>query len=179
MLDTVPLAVQETYVLHDGPPYANGDLHIGKLRSVHVKSSTKVQAPSWTTSRISCSLLREIAHIHSALLFTVLHRKNQCSAYTQVFNALHNHQEQTPFCLHTGHALNKVLKDFILKFELLQGKQARYVPGWDCHGLPIELKVLQGMTDEQRRDLTTIKLRRKARDFALKAVNQQRESFKR
>ena len=67
----------------------------------------------------------------------------------------------------------------MLKYELLQGKRARYVPGWDCHGLPIELKVLQGMTPEQRRDLTTIKLRRKARDFALKAVNQQREGFKR
>ena len=78
-----------------------------------------------------------------------------------------------------GHALNKILKDFILKFQLLQGKRAQYVPGWDCHGLPIELKVLQGMTDEQRRELTTIKLRRKARDFALKAVNQQREGFKR
>ena len=79
----------------------------------------------------------------------------------------------------TGHALNKILKDFILKYELLQGKRARYVPGWDCHGLPIELKVLQAMNDEQRRELTTIKLRRKARDFALKAVNQQREGFKR
>ena len=78
-----------------------------------------------------------------------------------------------------GHALNKVLKDFILKYELLQGKRARYVPGWDCHGLPIELKVLQAMSTEQRRDLNTIKLRRKARDFALKAVNQQRQGFKR
>ena len=82
-------------------------------------------------------------------------------------------------CPVSGHALNKVLKDFILKFELLQGKKARYVPGWDCHGLPIELKVLQTMSDEQRRELTTIKLRRKARDFALKAVNQQRQGFKR
>ena len=112
---------------------------------------------------LDLSLSWEIEHIHSDLRF----------------NALHNHQEETTTCLHIGHALNKVLKDFILKFELLQGKRARYVPGWDCHGLPIELKVLQGMTDEQRRDLTTIKLRRKARDFALKAVNQQRESFKR
>ncbi len=112
---------------------------------------------------LDLSLLWEIEHIHSDLRF----------------NASHNHQEETTTCLHIGHALNKVLKDFILKFELLQGKRARYVPGWDCHGLPIELKVLQGMTDEQRRDLTTIKLRRKARDFALKAVNQQRESFKR
>ena len=55
----------------------------------------------------------------------------------------------------------------------------RYVPGWDCHGLPIELKVLQSMPDEQRRDLTPIKLRRKARDFALKTVKAQREQFKR
>ena len=55
----------------------------------------------------------------------------------------------------------------------------RYVPGWDCHGLPIELKVLQSMPDEQRRELTPIKLRRKARDFALKTVKAQREQFKR
>lgn len=60
-----------------------------------------------------------------------------------------------------------------------QGKQARYVPGWDCHGLPIELKVLQSMTDEQRAGLTPIKLRRKARDFALKTVKQQKEQFQR
>lgn len=55
----------------------------------------------------------------------------------------------------------------------------RYVPGWDCHGLPIELKVLQSMPDQQRRELTPIKLRRKARDFALKTVKAQREQFKR
>ena len=55
----------------------------------------------------------------------------------------------------------------------------RYVPGWDCHGLPIELKVLQSMSDEQRRELTPIKLRRKARDFALKTVKAQKEQFKR
>ena len=53
------------------------------------------------------------------------------------------------------------------------------MPGWDCHGLPIELKVLQSMPDEQRRELTPIKLRRKARDFALKTVKAQREQFKR
>ncbi len=53
------------------------------------------------------------------------------------------------------------------------------MPGWDCHGLPIELKVLQSMPDEQRRELTPIKLRRKARDFALKTVKAQKEQFKR
>lgn len=60
-----------------------------------------------------------------------------------------------------------------------QGRKARFVPGWDCHGLPIELKVLQGMDEEQRRQLTPIKLRRKARDFALKTVESQKQQFMR
>ena len=81
--------------------------------------------------------------------------------------------------LHMGHALNKVLKDIINKFQLLQGRKVRYVPGWDCHGLPIELKVLQAMSKEERAELTPLKLRHKARDFALKAVDEQREGFKR
>jgi len=81
--------------------------------------------------------------------------------------------------LHAGHALGKILKDIINKFHLLQGRKARYVPGWDCHGLPIELKVLQGMKPEERQNLTPLKLRWKARDFALKTVEKQRKGFKR
>lgn len=81
--------------------------------------------------------------------------------------------------LHMGHAMNKVLKDIINKYQLLQGRKVRYVPGWDCHGLPIELKVLQGMKPEERRELTPLKLRQKAKAFALKTVDEQRESFQR
>ena len=81
--------------------------------------------------------------------------------------------------LHMGHALNKVLKDIINKYKLLRGYRARYVPGWDCHGLPIELKVLQKMKSEVRKNLTPLKLRYKARDFALKAVEKQKVGFKR
>jgi isoleucyl-tRNA synthetase len=81
--------------------------------------------------------------------------------------------------LHMGHALNKILKDIINKFQLLQGRKVRYVPGWDCHGLPIELKVLQKLSAEQRAELTPIKLRWKARDFARKTVEQQRKGFQR
>ena len=81
--------------------------------------------------------------------------------------------------LHIGHAMNKILKDIINKFQLLQGRKVRYVPGWDCHGLPIELKVLQNLTAEQRADLTPLKLRWKARDFALKTVEKQSASFQR
>ncbi len=81
--------------------------------------------------------------------------------------------------LHMGHALNKILKDIINKYKLLRGYKVRYVPGWDCHGLPIELKVLQSMKPQEREGLTPLKLRHKARDFALAAQKQQADGFKR
>jgi isoleucyl-tRNA synthetase len=81
--------------------------------------------------------------------------------------------------LHMGHALNKILKDIINKYQLLQGRKGRYIPGWDCHGLPIELKVLQEMKASDRQNLTPIELRRKAKTWALAQVDQQRDSFKR
>ncbi|NET07236.1 MAG: isoleucine--tRNA ligase [Symploca sp. SIO2B6] len=81
--------------------------------------------------------------------------------------------------LHMGHALNKILKDIINKYQLLQGRKVRYVPGWDCHGLPIELKVLQNMKSKERQQLTPLKLRHKARDFALKAKEEQSLGFQR
>ncbi|NJL01002.1 MAG: isoleucine--tRNA ligase [Spirulinaceae cyanobacterium RM2_2_10] len=81
--------------------------------------------------------------------------------------------------LHMGHALNKILKDIINKYKLLRGYKVRYVPGWDCHGLPIELKVLQAMPSKARQALTPIELRRQARDFALKVIDEQRQGFQR
>jgi isoleucyl-tRNA synthetase len=81
--------------------------------------------------------------------------------------------------LHIGHALNKILKDIINRYQLLRGRKVRYVPGWDCHGLPIELKVLQNMKSAERQNLTPLQLRQKAKEFALKTVDDQRQSFKR
>ncbi len=81
--------------------------------------------------------------------------------------------------LHMGHALNKILKDIINKYKLLRGYKVRYTPGWDCHGLPIELKVLQGMKQKERANLTPLQLRQKARDFALEAVEKQLQGFQR
>lgn len=81
--------------------------------------------------------------------------------------------------LHIGHALNRILKDIINKFQLQRGHKVHFVPGWDCHGLPVELKVLQGMKSEERQQLTPLKLRYAARDFALKTVNRQRQGFQR
>jgi isoleucyl-tRNA synthetase len=81
--------------------------------------------------------------------------------------------------LHCGHALNKMLKDFVNRYQALLGKQVQYVPGWDCHGLPIELKVLQGMKSSERSQLTPITLREKAAVFAQAAVERQAVGFQR
>ncbi|PSB11395.1 isoleucine--tRNA ligase [Pleurocapsa sp. CCALA 161] len=81
--------------------------------------------------------------------------------------------------LHMGHALNKVLKDIVNKYKLLQGHKIDYIPGWDCHGLPIELKVLQKIKSKERQELTPLKLRQKAKEFAIQAQQEQCESFKR
>jgi isoleucyl-tRNA synthetase len=92
---------------------------------------------------------------------------------------LHDGPPYANGALHVGHALNKILKDIINRYQLLRGRKVRFVPGWDCHGLPIELKVLQTLKSQERQALTPLTLRQKAREFALKAMDEQRESFKR
>lgn len=81
--------------------------------------------------------------------------------------------------LHCGHALNKILKDFINRKQLLNGRQVHYIPGWDCHGLPIELKVLQAMKAKERQALTPVTLRAKAAEFAKATVEKQSIAFQR
>ena len=92
-----------TYILHDGPPYANGDIHM-------------------------------------------------------------------------GHVINKVLKDFVVKYKTMTGYDAPYVPGWDCHGLPIESKVTTEL-GEKARELPKLKIRDKCRKYASKYVKLQSKQF--
>ena len=80
--------------------------------------------------------------------------------------------------LHMGHALNKILKDFILKSKNMQGFKAEYVPGWDCHGLPIELQVEHSLGDKKK-DLPAHVVRKRCRDWANKFIDIQRKEFKR
>ncbi len=76
--------------------------------------------------------------------------------------------------VHMGTALNKILKDFVVKSQTMLGKRAPYVPGWDCHGLPIEYKVVK-----ESRSLSPLEVRKKSEAFARKFINIQREQFKR
>lgn len=81
--------------------------------------------------------------------------------------------------LHIGHALNKILKDIINKYQMLKGKQVHYVPGWDCHGLPIEMKVLQSMSTVEKQNASPLDIRKRAAGFARETMDMQRNSFKR
>jgi len=96
---------RQKYVLHDGPPYANGDIHI-------------------------------------------------------------------------GHALNKTLKDIVVKYKTMSGFDAPYVPGWDCHGLPIEHQLFKELK-LTKYDIDQVSFRKKAHDYALSYLGRQKEQFKR
>ncbi len=95
----------ETFILHDGPPYANGDIHI-------------------------------------------------------------------------GHAVNKILKDLVIRSKTLSGFDAPYIPGWDCHGLPIELNV-EKKIGKAGVKVSVAEFRKKCREYAERQINGQREDFKR
>ena len=100
-----------------------------------------------------------------------------------------NTKGKTPFILHDGppyangdihigHALNKILKDMIVKFRSMQGYDALYIPGWDCHGLPIEHKLLTELKKDKS-EVDSLEFRKKAHAYAMKYVGIQRDQFKR
>jgi len=94
-----------TYILHDGPPYANGDIHL-------------------------------------------------------------------------GHALNKTLKDIVVRYKSMRGYRCPFVPGWDCHGLPVEHQLFKEL-GLKKSEISPLEFRKKAKDYALRYVGIQREQFKR
>ena len=80
--------------------------------------------------------------------------------------------------IHIGTALNKILKDIIVKYKSLRGFDAPYVPGWDTHGLPIEHAAIK-ILGLNRHELNPLDLRRQCKEYALKCLDMQREDFKR
>ena len=91
---------------------------------------------------------------------------------------LHDGPPYANGALHLGHALNKCLKDFIVKSKSMAGCDAPYVPGWDCHGLPIEIKVDQQL-GKKKLELNPTQVRLECRKYAQKFLDLQREQFKR
>ncbi len=101
---------------------------------------------------------------------------------------LAKNEGQTPFVLHdgppyangdihTGHTLNKVLKDFVLRYRTMKGNYVRYVPGWDTHGLPIETALTK--KGIKRKEMSLVDYRKLCHDYAVTQVERQKEQFKR
>src|SRR6201994_2777843 len=94
------------------------------------------------------------------------------------FYLLHDGPPYANGPIHLGHALNKGLKDFVVKSRTMAGFDAPYVPGWDCHGLPIEIKV-----DEQlggrKLEMDPVEVRKDCREHAAKDIDLQSSQFKR
>ena len=78
--------------------------------------------------------------------------------------------------IHIGHCFNKILKDIILKYNSSIGRGIEYIPGWDCHGLPIEHQVLKKI---KTKDISKVEIRNHCEEFAMKFVKSQRDEFKR
>src|SRR5580765_2580980 len=106
------------------------------------------------------------------------------------FQILEANQERPKFILHDGppyangnihigHALNKILKDIIVKYKAMTGNAAPYVPGWDCHGLPIELQVEKNIGRAKKLALSKAEIRRLCKEYAEKYISIQRDEFKR
>ena len=80
--------------------------------------------------------------------------------------------------IHIGHALNKTLKDIVVKYKTMRGHYCEYVPGWDCHGLPVEHQLLKKLK-KRKDDIEQVEFRKKAFEYAAGFVDIQREEFKR
>lgn len=147
----------------------------GRVSSGRYKDT--VDLPQTTFSMKANSVVREpeIQRLwEQKQVMKKLYECNQGAHFT-----LHDGPPYANGDLHIGHALNKILKDFINRYQLLQGRKVQFIPGWDCHGLPIELKVLQSMDATSRKQMSPMELREKAAQFAMKTVEEQRRSFKR
>lgn len=107
-----------------------------------------------------------------------LYEKRRAMAQGKPKFILHDGPPYANGNIHMGHALNKVLKDIILKYKTLQGFDTPYIPGWDTHGLPIEHAAIK-ILGLNRYELDPLELRRQCKEYALKYIDIQRKDFKR
>uniref|UniRef100_A0A8B9MFN3 isoleucine--tRNA ligase n=1 Tax=Accipiter nisus TaxID=211598 RepID=A0A8B9MFN3_9AVES len=114
-----------------------------------------------------------------------LETQQKCG-FSELYSWQRQRKAKQEFCLHdgppyangdphVGHALNKILKDITNRFYMMRGYKVHYVPGWDCHGLPIELKALSEVKGAE--NLSPMEIRQKAREFAERAIEKQKSAF--
>src|SRR5438270_1715568 len=108
-----------------------------------------------------------------------LYGKLRASARGRAKFVLHDGPPYANGNIHIGHALNKILKDIIIKYKAMTGNAAPYVPGWDCHGLPIELQVEKNIGRAKKLAMSKAEIRRLCKEYAEKYISIQRDEFKR
>ncbi|XP_007521378.1 isoleucine--tRNA ligase, mitochondrial [Erinaceus europaeus] len=117
---------------------------------------------------------------------TEMEIQQECG-FSELYSWQRERKIKTEFCLHdgppyangdphVGHALNKILKDIVNRYHMMRGSKIHFVPGWDCHGLPIEMRVLSG-PGRKVQDLSPMEIREKARSFAKAAIEKQKSAF--
>jgi len=108
-----------------------------------------------------------------------LYQKIQAARANEKLFVLHDGPPFANGDVHVGTALNKILKDIIIKYQTLRGLRAPYIPGWDCHGLPIEFKVIQEMRKAGEDSPDAVAIRKACEASARNHINLQRIQFKR
>ncbi|TMW69543.1 hypothetical protein Poli38472_001699 [Pythium oligandrum] len=117
--------------------------------------------------------------LHARCVTYVYETQRQLRQDAEAF-VLHDGPPFANGTLHMGHFLNKVLKDIINRYKLMRGYRIEYVPGWDCHGLPIEMKALEKLKTEQSiESLTPSEVRKLSRELATGAMLEQKKDFER
>ncbi|XP_020140016.2 isoleucine--tRNA ligase, mitochondrial [Microcebus murinus] len=117
---------------------------------------------------------------------TELEIQQKCG-FSELYSWQRERKVKTEFCLHdgppyangdphVGHALNKILKDIANRYHMMSGSKIHFVPGWDCHGLPIEIKVLSELGGKGQ-NLSAMEIREKAKTFAKAAIEKQKSAF--
>ncbi|OYV46726.1 MAG: isoleucine--tRNA ligase, partial [Verrucomicrobia bacterium 21-51-4] len=117
---------------------------------------------------------KRIAHWEAMGLYSKIQQKN---AAGEAF-VLHDGPPFTNGDIHVGTAFNKILKDITLRYQSMRGKRTPFVPGWDCHGLPIEHKVSREL-EEQKKTLDPVSLRQACKKFSESYIERQGAQFKR
>ena len=110
-----------------------------------------------------------------------LYQKMQHQSHSSPLYVLHDGPPYANGHIHVGHALNKILKDIILKFYHFYGYRVPFIPGWDCHGLPIEWKVEEENRQKgiSKDSIPTVEFREECRAYAQKWVEIQSQEFQR
>lgn len=108
-------------------------------------------------------------------LYEAMLKKNEAGKHF----VLHDGPPYANGKIHIGHALDKTIKDIIIKSRAMTGHYTPYVPGWDCHGLPIEQALLKELKQDKKHITDVPAFRKKAREFAAKFIDLQRQGFKR